>query len=127
MENPRIWLSPAKKGLDACIKIWYYVHMEIWYTQDTILYWFRRLPDERVQYYTVLGGHHHWGSFCCFLEAIKKTHEVTTETSLHLLKFSLDEQILITMTDIVFSNTKFPEKKKIKNFQEHNLNWLKSQ
>lgn len=86
------------------------------------MYWFRRLPNESVQYYTVLGGHHHWGSFCCFLEAIKKTHEVTTETSLHLLKFSLDEQILITMTDIVYSNKKFSEKKKIKNFQEHDLN-----
>ena len=73
------------------------------------MYWFRRLPDESVQYYTVLGGYHHWGSFCCFLGAIKKTHEVTTKTSLHLLKFFRDEQILIAMTDIVLSNTKFPE------------------
>ena len=27
------------------------------------------------------------------LEAIKKTHEVTPETSLHLLEFYLDEQV----------------------------------
>ena len=38
----------------------------------------------------------HSGSFCDFLEAIKKTHEVTPKISLHLLKFYPDEQVLIT-------------------------------
>ena len=66
----------------------------------------------------MLDGYHHSGSFCDFLEAIKKTHEVTPETSLHLLEFHLEEQVLVTITDTLLSYTKFPEKKKIKNFQE---------
>ena len=64
----------------------------------------------------MLDGYHHSGSFCEFLEAIKKTHEVTPETSLHLLKFYFDEQVLVTMIDILLFYTKFSEKKK--NFQE---------
>ena len=67
----------------------------------------------------MLNGYHHSGSFCDLLEAVKKTHEVTPETSLHLLKFYLDEHVLITMTDIVLSYTKFPKKKEIKISQEH--------
>ena len=59
----------------------------------------------------MLDGYHHSGSFCDFLEAIKKTHEVTPETSLHLLEFHFEEQVLVTITDTLLSYTKFPEKK----------------
>ena len=60
----------------------------------------------------MLDGYHHSGSFCDFLEAIKKTHEVTPETSLHLLEFYPDKHVLITMTDIVLPYTRnFQEKK----------------
>ena len=59
----------------------------------------------------MLDGYHHSRSFCEFLEAIKKTHEVTSETSLHLLEFYLEEHVLVTITDILLFYTKFPEKK----------------
>ena len=59
----------------------------------------------------MLDGYHHSGSFCDFLEAIKKTHEVAPEISLHLSEVYLDEHVLITMTDILLSYKKFPEKK----------------
>ena len=48
------------------------------------------------------------------LEAIKKTHGVTPETSLHLFKFYLEEQVFIKITDIVLSYTKFPERKRLR-------------
>ena len=54
----------------------------------------------------MLDGYHHSGSFCDFLEAIKKTNEVTPETSLRLLEFYPDKHVLITMTDIVLSYTR---------------------
>ena len=69
----------------------------------------------------MLDGNHHSGSFCDFLEAIKKTHKVSPKTSQDPLEFYLAEQILIKMTDIVLSYTelKKKKKKKIKSFQEH--------
>ena len=39
---------------------------------------------------------------------------MTPEISLHLLKFYLDEQVLITVFDIVLSYSKFPEKKRLR-------------
>ena len=70
----------------------------------------------------MLDGNHHSGSFCDFLEAIKKTHKVSPKTSQDPLEFYLAEQILIKMTDIVLSYTelkKKKKKKKINSFQEH--------
>ena len=69
----------------------------------------------------MLDGNHHSGSFCDFLEAIKKTHKVSPKTSQDLLEFYLAEQLLIKMTDIVLSYTELEKKKKkkIKSFQEH--------
>ena len=33
-------LARQIKGLHRSIKVWEHVHTEIWYTQDTIMYWF---------------------------------------------------------------------------------------
>ena len=60
----------------------------------------------------MLDGNHHSESFCDFLEAIKKTPKVRPKKSQDLLEFDLSEQILIKMTDIVFSYTELKKKKK---------------
>ena len=74
----------------------------------------------------MLDGYHHSGSFCDFLEAIKKTHEVTPETSLHLLEFHLEEQVFGYNNWYPLILHEISRKKKIKNSQEHtNSNFSK--
>ena len=108
----KVWIV-ASKFENVCE----HVQVEIWYTHDITLFCFYRLPAESFQYYEILEGYHHSGSFFVFTEAFKQIHKVKPKPPLDLREFfwatfTLYKQVLINMIDVVFSYTTFQAENK---------------